>query len=174
LNGSTGQIYTGKMAGSAPNNFSLETWFKTTTTRGGKLIGYGDSQSGPSNVYDRHLYMTDAGKLVYGIYQDGAVRTITSTNSYNDGRWHMVTVSMSDTAGSALYVDGVRVASSYEMTRGQSIAANGYWRVGYDSISGTWPSSPTSKFFAGSLDNTSLYPFPLSPAVVADHYRYGR
>jgi len=179
LNGSTGQIYSGRFSGAAPNTFSIETWFRTTTTRGGKLIGYGNSQSGASTSYDRHLYMTDSGKLTFGLQQPGFLGlfsspvTVSTPGSYNDGGWHLATVTMSASSGSTIYVDGVAVASNGSMTMGQS-TSGGYWRVGYDSISNSWAGSPTSKYFAGSLDDTSLYPTALTAAQVADHFAYGR
>ena len=175
FNGSSGQIYTQKFPGAAPHTFSLETWFKTTTTRGGKLIGYGNSQGASSVTYDRHLYMTDAGKLTFGILQAGEYLTVTSAKSYNDGAWHMVTVSMSEFGGgTTLYVDGVAVDSKSNMVRGQGTATDGYWRVGYDNISTSWPNRPTSLYFGGSMDNTTLYPVGLTAREVANHYAYGR
>lgn len=181
LDGVSGQIYSAQFAGAAPNTFSVETWFRTTTTRGGKLIGYGNSQSGASTVYDRHLYMTDAGKLTFGLNQPGLLNlgilggpiTLSSPQSYNDGQWHLATVSVSSSAGTVLYVDGVAVASNSSMTTGQ-VASNGYWRVGYDSIASNWTGAPTSKYFAGNLDNTTLYPAALSASEASAHFAYGR
>jgi len=171
LNGTSGQIYSKQFPGAAPTNLSLETWFSTTTTRGGKLIGYGNSQTGSSTSYDRHIYMTNTGQLVFGVY-NGGYQTIISPRSYNDGKFHQVTATLSTTAGSVLYVDGVAVASSATMTKAEA-ASNGYWRIGYDNISG-WPSAPTSNYYAGSLDGTSLYPTALTASEVASHYSYGR
>ncbi len=33
-----------------PNTFTVETWFKTTTTQGGKIVGFGNAQSGDSSA----------------------------------------------------------------------------------------------------------------------------
>ena len=46
------------------SRFAEEAWFKTTTTSGGKIIGFGNSSTGDSSSYDRHVYMTNAGSLV--------------------------------------------------------------------------------------------------------------
>ena len=70
-----------------PRTYSEEVWFKTTTTDGGKLIGFGDAQSGNSSNYDRHVYMENSGQLTFGVWT-GQANTITSPNSYNDGQWH--------------------------------------------------------------------------------------
>ncbi|MCU1572618.1 MAG: domain containing protein, partial [Micrococcaceae bacterium] len=40
-----------------PTVYTEELWFKTTTTNGGKLIGFGNASSGLSSGYDRHVYM---------------------------------------------------------------------------------------------------------------------
>lgn len=44
---------------SSPFPMSISLWFKTTTTNGGKLFGFGSAQSGGSADYDRHIYMTN-------------------------------------------------------------------------------------------------------------------
>ena len=67
--------------------FSVETWFKTTTTSGGKLVGFGSQQTGLSASYDRHIYMTNSGTLVFGT-NDGSMHTVESSAAYNDGNWH--------------------------------------------------------------------------------------
>ena len=53
-----------------------EAWFKTTTTTGGQIIGFGDAKSGPRSNYDRHVYMLDDGQLRFGIWT-GQANTIT-------------------------------------------------------------------------------------------------
>ena len=75
------------MAG--PQTFSVEGWFKTTTNTGGKLIGFGNSQTGSSSNYDRHIYMMNDGQLVFGVWNN-ATETIETPNVYNDGQWHYV------------------------------------------------------------------------------------
>ena len=70
FNGSTGYLSSPLIGSALPNVFTLSIWFKTTTTRGGKLIGFGSAQTGVSGVYDRHLYLTNAGKVVFGVYPE--------------------------------------------------------------------------------------------------------
>ena len=173
LDGLTAQITSQRTTGAAPNSFTAETWFKTRTTVGGKLMGFGNSQSGASTIHDRQLYMGNTGRLNFGLLQGGQRATISTPGAYNDDRWHLATVTVSETEGSKLYVDGVLVVASATMTQG-SLNPNGYWRVGYDSIDTGWPDRPTTQRYSGSLDGTSVYPFPLSPAAVAQHYSYGR
>ncbi|MET1007017.1 MAG: LamG domain-containing protein, partial [Propionibacteriaceae bacterium] len=92
-----------------PMIFSAEAWFKTTSTRGGKIIGFGKSASGNSANSDRHIYMSNAGKIYFGV-NPGAIKTVNSTASYNNGQWHHV-VGTLGTGGMSLYVDGQLVGS---------------------------------------------------------------
>src|SRR5205085_1139675 len=78
----------------APSTFTSEAWVKTTSTQGGKILGYGSSKTGLSGSYDRHVYMDNTGHIWFGVYP-GAVRTVHSTGSYNDGNWHYIVASMS-------------------------------------------------------------------------------
>src|SRR6185437_11337836 len=63
--GSTGFLATSQQLPS-PTSYSVETWFKTTSTAGGKIIGFGNRQGGydfngnpaTSSNYDKQLYMT--------------------------------------------------------------------------------------------------------------------
>ncbi len=150
------------------SSYTLETWFKTTSTVGGKLIGYGNRQTLASTAYDKHVYMTNDGRLVFGVYT-GTTQVLVSTKSYNDGAWHQVAASQGS-GGMALYVDGQKVASN-TVTANQSFV--GYWHVGGDGMSNTWPLRPTSNYWQGSLDETAVYQSTLSPATIAEHYSLG-
>lgn len=150
---------------SGPDSFAVEAWINTTTTSGGKIIGFGNSMTGNSGSYDRHVYMDNSGKIWFGAHP-GSVRTINSTASYNDGQWHHVVASMG-TQGMELYIDGKRVAQRADTTSGQSYS--GYWRVGGDNI-GSWPSQPSSNYFSGRIDDVAVYPAPLSQEKVRAHY----
>ncbi len=79
-----------------PTNFTVSIWFKTATTSGGKLIGFGNVQTGSSGSYDRHIYMNDAGQIYFGVYPNSVV-TINSPLSYNDNKWHLATATLSGT-----------------------------------------------------------------------------
>ncbi|NAZ81400.1 PKD domain-containing protein, partial [Kineococcus sp. R8] len=149
-----------------PTTFSVEAWIRTTTTRGGKVVGFGNSRTGASSSYDRHVYLQNDGRLAFGIYS-GGTRTITSAKAYNDGAWHHVVATLG-ASGTALYVDGVRVARDAATTTAQPL--NGYWRVGGDQLNG-WPNRPTSNAFAGSIDEVAVYPTALPAATVTAHYQ---
>ncbi|GAB2849883.1 PKD domain-containing protein [Microbacterium insulae] len=161
----------GRTSRTIPANtpFAAEVWFKTTTTNGGKIFGYGGSTSGNSSNYDRHLYMANDGRLVFGVWL-GFAAVVQTPQAYNDGQWHHV-VAQVGAGGEQLFVDGQLVASDAGVTGAQ--AYDGYWRIGGDNISG-WPSQPASFYFAGQLDDFSAYSRTLSATEVDDHYRIAK
>ncbi len=133
----------------APNVFSFVMWFKTSTTNGGKIIGYGDGIISSSN-YDRHIYMTNNGNILFGVY-DGNVTTLSSSLTYNDNNWHMVAASMGP-SGMLLSIDGSDVSTN-SVTTGQNYT--GYLHIGYDNI-GSWPNQPSSNYFGGSIAEVAV------------------
>lgn len=163
LNGYPSYVKTTKQF-SDPTRYSLEIWFKTSSVRGGKLIGFGDQQAGASGNYDRHIYMTNSGLLVFGQYT-GATTTISSPGSYNDGLWHYA-VGTYDGSSISLYVDGTQVASA---SAGAPQNYTGYWRLGYDNLNG-WPSAPSSQSFEGSIGEVAVYSSALTATQVSNHY----
>lgn len=153
------------LAEQASDSLSVEAWVRTTSTRGGKIVGFGSASTGTSTSYDRHVYMDNAGRITFGTYP-GAVRSLTTTTAYNDGAWHHVVATLG-ASGMRLYVDGRRVGQRTDTVSGQSYT--GYWRVGGDSVSG-WPNAPTSGYLAGSIDDVAVYPAPLTAAQVSSHW----
>ncbi|SDO31373.1 PKD repeat-containing protein [Nakamurella panacisegetis] len=165
FDGTSASTVTTATAVPAPDTFTVEAWFKTTTTQGGKIIGYGNNNTGLSGSYDRHVYMDNAGHLFFGVYP-GSVQTVSTSGTYNDGAWHQVVASLG-AAGMTLYVDGVRAANRSDITTGQ--AYSGFWVVGGDNLGG-WTNQPSSNYFNGAIDEVAIYPTQLSRQVVANHY----
>ncbi|MFB7462128.1 DNRLRE domain-containing protein [Streptomyces sp. NPDC056224] len=163
FNGTDTQVY-GDKRQTVGSTYTIETWFKTNTTRGGKLVGFGNNQSRGSNQYDKHIYMTNDGRLVYGVYT-GATRTVITSAAYNDDTWHHV-VATQGPGGMTLYVDGAQ-KGTLNVTTHENFS--GYWHAGGDSLGG-WPDRPTSEYWAGRLDETAVYPTVLSAAQVQHHY----
>ena len=116
VNGTTTSTVGSGTATAAPNTYSAEVWFATTSNTGGKLVGFGNSQTGSSTSYDRHVYMLPSGQLVFGA-SNGGLQTATSPNGYNDGKWHQV-VATQGANGMRLYVDGQLVATNPNHGRG--------------------------------------------------------
>ncbi|MGN6445468.1 PKD domain-containing protein [Amnibacterium sp.] len=143
-----------------PNTFSIESWFKTTSTAGGKVVGFGNANAGASSNYDRHIYMGADGTVYFGVY-NGTTSTLKSSSGYNDGKWHDAVASLSS-AGMRLYLDGKLIGSRSDVTQGQDYS--GYWRIGGDT---SWSGA---SYFAGQIDDTAIYPTALSAATVSAHY----
>ena len=163
LDGTTGYIATSNLM-SGPSVYSLSLWFKTTTNQGGRLAGFGSSQTGGSGGFDRHLYMTNTGQIIYGNWNGGAVAII-SPSSYNDGSWHLAVGTLSST-GQYLYVDGKLVAGS---SNNQAQVYSGYWRIGVDNLS-LWPDAPSSSYLAGSVDEVRVSNLAESRDWVSSEY----
>uniref|UniRef100_A0AAU2JV47 DNRLRE domain-containing protein n=1 Tax=Streptomyces sp. NBC_00049 TaxID=2903617 RepID=A0AAU2JV47_9ACTN len=165
FNGTSQQVYSDRRQ-SVGSTYTLETWFKTNTTRGGKLIGFGNNQANSSSSNDKHIYMTNTGRLVFGVY-NGGTKTVTTGlfDTFNDNKWHHV-VATQGPGGITLYVDGQNKGSD-SATSNQTYW--GYWHAGGDNLS-SWPNRPTSNYFTGQLDETAVYPTALTQAQIKNHY----
>lgn len=170
LNGSGARIASGGSAISNPTTFTIELWFKTSTTTGGKLFGFGSTRNASSPTYDRFTYMDAGGHLVYGGWANPRPVTITTPRSYNDGAWHhlvLTAVPQGSQQTSTLYVDGTAVVSGVT-TKTRAYA--GWWQFGYGDLP-TGPGYPPSANIVGNLDNIAIYPTALSAARIAAHYQ---
>jgi len=169
LDGSTGYLWS-TVAVPAPQTFTVQVWFATTTGSGGKLVGFGNGSGGAKSMaYDRHVYMLNSGQLAFGVY-NGTWTAITTPYRFNDGRWHLATATLSPSAGMALYVDGQRMATNSGVTSAEP--NTGFWRMGYDNLD-SWPNAPASYHFRGSLAHVSIFAKALSGTEVVDQYNAG-
>jgi hypothetical protein len=183
FNGRTGLVTSLDQVNSR-QKFSIEGWFKTTSKTGGKIVGFGSSQTGLSGTYDRHVYMLNDGQVVFGVYSSGMkvpARSIESPHVYNDGRWHYVVATFHSSAGvgrMALYLDGRSIAS---VPTKSDQSYPGYWRVGGDNLAGAWSldpwgsnsqgtTQPNSYYFGGTIGDVAVYPYAMSATAVAAHY----
>ncbi len=164
IGGTTGSLF-GEDRITSPTAFSVETWIKTTTTVGGKIIGFGNKQLARSSQYDRQLYMRNDGRVSFGVYT-GSTTVLTSPLPLNDGAWHLLSAAQG-TGGMTLWVDGLRVGSN-SISAAQSYP--GYWRVGSDTLS-NWPTRPTSEYWQGSLDEMAVYSSALTDFRVGKHWQ---
>lgn len=178
FNGTSGYVLGPTASVAGPSTFTIEAWFKTSTAAG-KIIGFGSSNTATaSSNYDRHLYIGSDGYLYFGVYPN-AVVTITNkastqpgadTTTVSDGLWHFAVATLSS-SGMALYLDGKLVATNTATTTAQSFT--GYWRVGFDNMSG-WTNSPSSGYFNGQLGWAAAYnSYALSATQVAQQYAAG-
>jgi signal peptidase I len=169
LGGGGARMVTGGSAIAGPTTFTLEVWMKSTSTTGGKLIGFESTQASTSSKYDRHLFMRNNGLIVYGGWTGGTQRLIVTPRAYNDGVWHLVVVTARPNGSnqtSTIYVDGTAVVTG---TTTQLSTYTGWWRAGYGALA-TGSNYPSSADFEGSLDNVAVYAAELSAARVLAHY----
>lgn len=153
----------------ATDTVSIEAWFKTTTTSGGRILGLGDKSTGSSATYDRQIWMANDGTISFGVYPQ-TTKVVTSPQAYNDGKWHYAAATLGAT-GMRLYMDGALVAANGDVITGQPPYA-GYWRIGGDNLGG-WSPAPSSFYFAGSIDEVATYNKVLTPDQVSLHYGIG-
>jgi RNA polymerase sigma factor (sigma-70 family) len=148
------------------DEFTIQIRFKTEVG-GGRLIGFSLSKEGDSRHFDRHLFLTDDGRVVFGVYP-GWLHTISSSQSYSDGVWHQATATLS-ADGMNLYVDGERVASNPSVTRAQSFS--GYWRIGYESLFNWGADTPANWIFGGTLSHAAVYRSALTAEQVRAQWK---
>jgi hypothetical protein len=169
-----------KPAAPIPNTFAMEVWFKTTSNTGGRLVGYGDSNSGTSNQYDPFLYMDAGGQLIFGVWNNRDTfeyNGIWGAKAYNDGTWHHAVAQQFPTATGTwidLYVDGVRQGGGRPGPKAAK-TWSGFPRVGTDSFGSTmfdsWPLPPATAGFTGTLDDVAFYNTKMTAGQVLNHYR---
>ena len=147
-----------------PQNYSLELWMKTSSTAGGKLLGFGNAQTGSSTSYDRHIYMRPDGRLVFGAYP-GSTATAVSSAAYNNGQWHHIVATQSG-SGMSIYVDGDLVGTNAAITA-QNFT--GYWRVGGDNLT-SWPDAGSTHYITAAIDEVAVYGAALTSEKVKQHY----
>lgn len=162
-----GGVVTASTAVTAPVQFTIEAWVRTTSAAGGRVFGFGSgSATTTSTTVDRQLYISPTGKAVAGLRNVTLVRTVaTSPLSYNDGQWHYLAATY-DGAILRLYVDGAQVATT---TTTATTPFSGYWRAGLENLSG-WPTAPTGTTFAGGLDELAVYATALTATRISAHY----
>lgn len=164
-----------------PTAYSVETWFRTTSTTGGALVNYGSSNGRPrsddgtdraSGTVDRVVYLENGtGFLRFGVRPGFGTTTLRSLLPLNDGQWHHVVGTQGPT-GMRMYVDGV--LQGQNVTTGSG-TYTGTWHVGGDNLSGypTAGNAQVNRYFDGQLDETAVYYQPLSAQQVQNHFSVG-
>ena len=139
-----------------PAQFSMQVWFKTSTTNGGYLVGWLNSAE---TAWDPVSYMTTGGTICFEAYDGGQQYTCTA-GAYNNNQWHDLVVSAT-ASGMQIWIDGTEVASNSVVN---TEAYTGMFRVGggkLQSLSGSdyWN-------LVGSVADAALYPTPLTSVQV--------
>jgi len=162
FDGSTGSVQTASPIAD-PQGMSEVAWFKATGASGGTVLGFTDQQSTAApSMWDRTVWLDDAGHLVYGTY-NGATQEVTSPGTYNDGLWHQVVAEVGP-AGQQLWVDGSEVAANAAFTTAQNYT--GYWHVGWG-VESSWPDAPSVSYLNGSLSEVAVLAGQLTAGQVS-------
>lgn len=168
FSGTSGGAAAATVADNGDATFSVEAWIRTTSTLGGKVVGFGNRQTGTSTIGDRHLYVDSAGRVTFGVQASG-FETVRSAGAVNDGRWHHLAGTYRD-GRLSLYVDGALAAQRTGITHVRQYW--GWWRIGGDRLQG-WPNRPASDWFSGAIDEVAVYRSELAPGTVALHAALG-
>ncbi len=158
--GTAGSTATTTVADDPPDLFTVEAWFRTTASTGGRIVGR--DTGGSRAKVDRLLSLDAEGRVVFGVKPNAARATVQSSQGYRDGRWHHAAAVLSP-AGMRLYVDGAQVAQRADVTVGEHLAL-GYWRVGGGSAVADLPGA-----LVGDVDEVAVYHRALSAAEIAEH-----
>ncbi|MCD4527480.1 PKD domain-containing protein [Nocardioides sp. cx-173] len=154
-------LATSTVQDSPPDQMTVEAWFRTTSTAGGRIVGR-DTAGARGAKVDRLLYLDAAGHVSFGVKPNATLATLASPATYNDGGWHHAAGVLSP-AGMQLYVDGELSGANPDVTVGEHLAL-GYWRVGGGSAVAGLPGD-----LAGSIDEVAVYKRALAPAEIAEH-----
>ncbi|MFE2309138.1 LamG-like jellyroll fold domain-containing protein, partial [Streptomyces sp. NPDC059411] len=132
FNGTSQQVYSDHRQ-TVGSSYSIETWFRTNSTRGGKLVGFGNNTDRNSSDGDKQIYLSDTGRIFFGVDSGGAKTVSTGPqDTFNDNKWHHV-VATQGPSGMALYVDG-QSKGTLGVTGSRQF--EGFWHVGGDSLGG--------------------------------------
>jgi signal peptidase I len=161
-----GRVVSGGSALSNPTTFTLELWFRTSSSAGGKLIGFESGTGSSSLSFDRHVTLRNDGRLVFGDWTASPYRTITSPDGYADGAWHHLVLTAvprgNGQLDAVLYVDGAAVAAG---ATSRVAAYSGWWRVGQGRTG-----LGLTAGFPGQVDQVAVYRTALSADRVQAHY----
>ncbi|GGD07396.1 signal peptidase I [Nocardioides daphniae] len=157
-----------------PNAYSVELWFRTTSTTGGYLVGFESSTGPTSSAADRTLLMNQQGQLLVGEWTGLSRATLTTPRAYNDGQWHQVVVTAAPRSGwrqaFTIYVDGVPVTSGSGTAGGTILISSGHWRIGSGTVDTNLFGYGSAVSFRGSIDAVSIHDKVLTAADVAQHW----
>lgn len=178
FNGSTGLVSAGYGPITAPQNFTVGGWFKTTAA-GGTIASFTNSTSTNPSLWDRQIWLNGNGQVVFGVFTNIAsgtngldqVNEITSSiGNLNNGQWNLVQASIGP-AGMELWVNGDLYAANaaYTSAQTQSVSTSptaftGYWHAGYGNFGTQWPNAPANGYFSGQLADISAFPTQLTPS----------
>jgi hypothetical protein len=150
---------------SVPQAASLVVWFRTSGS--GPLVSAASCAAPCTPASSAPLLWVGTGGRLHGSLSTSPGAAAVSAFPVDDGHWHFAVVTAGP-AGTALYLDGVEVAST---AAGPALAGLSSWALAtLDPVPGTtWPGLPSAPadYYGGSLADVAVYPAALSPSEVA-------
>ena len=151
---------------------SVETWFRTTDSGSGALVGQGTSATGTGGSSDRVLFLA-AGRLRFGVDNRNFSSpvdhpTVATSSRVDDGQWHHAVATTGD-HGLEIYLDGQLAVA--DRTAAHSSYDDRYWKIGGTTLAQFGYSDP---FPAADLDEVAVYDRVLTPAQVSAAFAAGR
>lgn len=154
----------------APQEFTIEAWFRTERADGGRIFGFTSDRAAASTYRDRHLYVDKNGTVRFGVQgSNGFAFTVASSTTVVDGQWHHA-VGTFRSRSMTLWVDGVRQGSRADAVTLRQY--DGYWRAARGTLSG-WPETG-SYAFTGDIDSARVHSTVLDDAAIAQRFAAGR
>ena len=151
------------------SKFSISAWVLFTADFADLkiILGKGvDGSESAANNWNYVLYVNPTEKFVGGFEESGGTDHLAvSPLSYNDGKWHFVTVTY-DGDNVKLYVDGSQVAV-HDATSATPNTNSHPIRIGSDSV-GT-----AGTFFEGRIDEVRVWDTDLTSTEVLNLYNDG-
>lgn len=132
---------------------AVDLWFRTTTTTRSVLLGQQSSApTGAPTSWNPVLTILANGTMRGELYTASS-GSITSTKSYNDGKWHHVVIA--GTSGTqVMYIDGeyigARSGTLNQTWWTSTTVGAGYQDTGRGAASNSW------SYFAGDIDEVRL------------------
>ena len=139
------------------NNFSWSFWVKPNG-----FVSYGTIATFYSD-YRNYVDIRTGGILGFGTTSGNQLNT--PTNSITNGVWQHVALTKSSTAGTAIYINGVSVATNPSDTGN----ASDFTGSNYQQVMGSY-SATGSDFFPGSIDQFRIFSSVLSAGNVTSLY----
>jgi hypothetical protein len=161
FNGTTQEIKTTTQFSLAAA-FSLEAWFKTTSTSASNLgiVTFANPQTGSMTFAAAGIYLNNNGLLKCFIENSGSITTsVAPVTAYNDGQWHHA-VQTFNSGTLYCYVDGILISQTAGLGAINSTAA--FIRIAKGN---------TGVFFPGTISRVAYYTTPLNIAQVNEHYQ---
>ncbi|KXK25998.1 MAG: hypothetical protein TR69_WS6001001290 [candidate division WS6 bacterium OLB20] len=164
LNGTDEFISVANSTALNSTDFSVSAWIRTTSSGVSRVL----TKEGNTNGQQRYSLGTNvsvAGRADVSFYGT-SVNTAQSTSTVNDGEWHHILGTFSDTNNRLrIYVDGVLEATT--TTTQTPVASSNPLEIGrFDSAAG--------QYFNGSVDQVRYWERELSPREAAIEFDGGK